>query len=100
MNYTDDEELSMSEHDSEDEELEEYMDDDDDGSSSLSILNEPIDFGLVYSLHSVAATVEGQANILKGDSPFLRTVTSIGGLFVCSRSGGGVYTCGTYRDAV
>ena len=40
--------------------------DDDDGSSSLSIPNESIDFDLVYSLHSFAATVEGQANVVKG----------------------------------
>ena len=61
----------MLEHDSEGEEWEEYMDDDDDGSSSLSIPNESIDFDLVYSLHSFAATVEGQANVVKGDSLFL-----------------------------
>ncbi|KAF5363760.1 hypothetical protein D9756_001108 [Leucocoprinus leucothites] len=42
-------------------------DDDDDRSSSLSIPNESIDFDLVYSLHSFAATVEGQANVVKGD---------------------------------
>lgn len=47
------------------------FDDDDDGSSSLSIPNESIDFDLVYSLHSFAATVEGQANVVKGDSLFL-----------------------------
>lgn len=47
-----------------------YMDDDD-GSSSLSIPNESIDFDLVYALHSFAATVEGQANVVKGDSLFL-----------------------------
>ncbi|KAF8210108.1 hypothetical protein K438DRAFT_1809021 [Mycena galopus ATCC 62051] len=47
------------------------MDEDDDGSSSLSIPNESIDFDLVYSLHSFAATVEGQANVVKGDSLFL-----------------------------
>ena len=35
------------------------MDDDDDGSSSLSFLNGSMDFDLVYSLHSFAATVEG-----------------------------------------
>src|SRR6266436_1117750 len=42
--------------------------DDDDRSSSLSIPNESIDFDLVYSLHSFAATVEGQASVVKGDS--------------------------------
>ncbi|KAJ7045395.1 hypothetical protein C8F04DRAFT_1025017 [Mycena alexandri] len=72
-NYTstDDEEHSVLEDDSDGEEHEEYMDEDDDGSSSLSIPNESIDFDLVYSLHSFAATVEGQANVVKGDSLFL-----------------------------
>ncbi|KAJ7218144.1 hypothetical protein GGX14DRAFT_357992 [Mycena pura] len=72
-NYTstDDEEHSVLEDDSEGEDHEEYMEDDDDGSSSLSIPNESIDFDLVYSLHSFAATVEGQANVVKGDSLFL-----------------------------
>ncbi|KAH7930350.1 hypothetical protein BV22DRAFT_1101914 [Leucogyrophana mollusca] len=67
-----DEEHSVLEDDSDGEERElEYMDDDDDGSSSLSIPNESIDFDLVYSLHSFAATVEGQASVVKGDSLFL-----------------------------
>ncbi|KAG6917945.1 hypothetical protein DXG01_000383 [Tephrocybe rancida] len=67
--YTDDEETSVMEDDSDGEEHEDYIDDD--GSSSLSIPNESIDFDLVYSLHSFAATVEGQANVVKGDSLFL-----------------------------
>jgi hypothetical protein len=67
----DDEEHSVLEDDSDGEEHEDYMEDDDDGSSSLSIPNESIDFDLVYSLHSFAATVEGQANVVKGDSLFL-----------------------------
>ncbi|KAF9460951.1 hypothetical protein BDZ94DRAFT_862770 [Collybia nuda] len=70
-NYADDEEHSVLEDDSDGEDHDEYMDDDDDGSSSLSIPNESIDFDLVYSLHSFAATVEGQANVVKGDSLFL-----------------------------
>jgi hypothetical protein len=71
-NFTDDEEHSVLEDDSDGEERDaEYMDEDDDGSSSLSIPNESIDFDLVYSLHSFAATVEGQANVVKGDSLFL-----------------------------
>jgi hypothetical protein len=37
----------------------------------LSIPNESINFDLVYALHSFAATVEGQANIVKGDHLFL-----------------------------
>ena len=40
-------------------------------SSSLSIPNESIDFDLVYSLTNFAATVEGQASVVKGDSLFL-----------------------------
>ncbi|EJD42457.1 hypothetical protein AURDEDRAFT_186041 [Auricularia subglabra TFB-10046 SS5] len=43
-----------------------YMDDD--GSSQLSVPDESINFDLVYSLHSFAATVDGQANVFKGDS--------------------------------
>ncbi|KAL0580604.1 protein phosphatase regulator [Marasmius crinis-equi] len=76
----DDSEHSVLEDDSDGEmdRGDEYIDDDelmeeddDDGSSSLSIPNESIDFDLVYSLHSFAATVEGQANVVKGDSLFL-----------------------------
>ncbi|TFK85841.1 hypothetical protein K466DRAFT_664226 [Polyporus arcularius HHB13444] len=66
-----DEEHSVLEDDSDGEDRDlDYMDDDD-GSSSLSIPNESIDFDLVYALHSFAATVEGQANVVKGDSLFL-----------------------------
>jgi len=43
----------------------------DEGSSTLSIPNESIDFDMVYALHSFAATVEGQANVVKGDSLYL-----------------------------
>lgn len=70
MSYHSDEEHSVLEDDSDGEEREEFIDDDD-GSSSLSIPNESIDFDLVYALHSFAATVEGQANVVKGDSLFL-----------------------------
>jgi hypothetical protein len=45
--------------------------DDDSDSSSLSIPDESVDFDLVYALHGFAATVEGQAKIVKGDSLFL-----------------------------
>jgi hypothetical protein len=74
--YTSDEEQSVLEDDSDGEDRnnsggEEYMDEDDDRSSELSIPNESIDFDLVYALHSFAATVEGQANVVKGDSLFL-----------------------------
>ena len=65
-----DEERSVLEDDSDGEDdKEDYIDDD--GSSDLSIPNESIDFDLVYALHSFAATVEGQANVVKGDSLFL-----------------------------
>ena len=70
-NLTSDEEHSVLEDDSSNEDRDgEYMDEDD-GSSSLSIPNESIDFDLVYSLHNFAATVEGQASVVKGDSLFL-----------------------------
>ncbi|THV05646.1 hypothetical protein K435DRAFT_961099 [Dendrothele bispora CBS 962.96] len=69
---TDDEEHSVMEEDSDQgDQDDDFIDDMDDGSSSLSIPNESIDFDLVYSLHSFAATVEGQANVVKGDSLFL-----------------------------
>ncbi|ESK97694.1 hypothetical protein Moror_17401 [Moniliophthora roreri MCA 2997] len=73
----DDSEHSVLEDDSDAEmDREDYIEEDDlldedDGSSSLSIPNESIDFDLVYSLHSFAATVEGQANVVKGDSLYL-----------------------------
>ena len=66
--YTSDEEHSMLEDDSDQDERDGDYADDDDRSSSLSIPNESIDFDLVYSLHSFAATVEGQASVVKGDS--------------------------------
>jgi hypothetical protein len=70
--YASDEEHSVMEDDSDGEVRDgEYMDEDDDRSSELSIPNESIDFDLVYALHSFAATVEGQANVVKGDSLFL-----------------------------
>jgi len=66
--YTSDEEHSMMDDDSDPDERDGDYADDDDRSSSLSIPNESIDFDLVYSLHSFAATVEGQATVVKGDS--------------------------------
>jgi SH3 domain len=66
--YPSDEEHSMMEDDSDPDERDGDYADDDDRSSSLSIPNESIDFDLVYSLHSFAATVEGQASVVKGDS--------------------------------
>ncbi|CDO70308.1 hypothetical protein BN946_scf184370.g9 [Trametes cinnabarina] len=71
MTYPSDEEHSVLEDDSDGEGNDMDYVDDDDGSSSLSIPNESIDFDLVYALHSFAATVEGQANVVKGDSLFL-----------------------------
>lgn len=72
-----DEEHSVLEDDSDPDDREmDYMDDEDDRSSSLSIPNESIDFDLVYSLHSFAATVEGQASVVKGDSLFLMDDTN------------------------
>ena len=66
--YPSDEEHSMMDDDSDPDERDGDYADDDDRSSSLSIPNESIDFDLVYSLHSFAATVEGQASVVKGDS--------------------------------
>jgi hypothetical protein len=71
VHYASDEEHSVLEDSDGEEHDMEYMEEEDDGSSSLSIPNESIDFDLVYSLHSFAATVEGQANVVKGDSLFL-----------------------------
>ena len=72
---TDDEEHSVLEDDSEAEDGEEYIEEDD-MSSTLSIPNESIDFDMVYAFHSFAATVEGQANVVKGDSLYLMDDTN------------------------
>ncbi|KAG6917230.1 hypothetical protein DXG01_003344 [Tephrocybe rancida] len=61
---------------SEDDEISSELDDASDSSSLLSIPNETIDFDLVYALHSFAGTVEGQANVDKGDSLFLMDDTN------------------------
>jgi hypothetical protein len=74
MNYGTDEEHSVLEDDSEAEDGEEYIEDD--ISSTLSIPNESIDFDMVYAFHSFAATVEGQANVVKGDSLYLMDDTN------------------------
>src|SRR6266550_5809209 len=66
----DEEGYSIMEHDSDGEDRDEAMYEDD-LSSELSIPDESINFDLVYSLHSFAATVEGQANVVKGDSLIL-----------------------------
>ena len=74
LEYTD-EEHSILEDDSDGvDDADEFLDEDD--SSSLSIPNESIDFDLVYSLHTFVATVEGQANVVKGDSLFLMDDTN------------------------
>ena len=49
---------------------------DDDMSSTLSIPNESIGFGMLYAFHSFTATVEGQANVVKGDSLYLMDDTN------------------------
>ncbi|QRW02002.1 Tip elongation aberrant protein Tea4 [Ceratobasidium sp. AG-Ba] len=68
--YASDEEHSVMEDDDDHEGDGEFMDEDD--RSSISEIPDPsIDFDLVYSLHAFVATVEGQANVSKGDSLFL-----------------------------
>ena len=53
-----------------DDDYDDDMDDDEDESvgSVLSIPDPNIDFDLVYALHTFAATVEGQASVVKGDA--------------------------------
>lgn len=68
--YASDEEHSMMDENSDDDlQNGDFIEDDD--TSSLSVPNESIDFDLVYSLTNFAATVEGQASVVKGDSLFL-----------------------------
>lgn len=43
-------------------------DDDESEGSVLSVPDPNIDFDLVYALHTFAATVEGQASVVKGDA--------------------------------
>ncbi|KAI7862176.1 hypothetical protein BDF14DRAFT_1858855 [Spinellus fusiger] len=47
---------------------EEELEEEDDLDSILSIPDANIDFDLVYALHTFAATVEGQASVVKGDT--------------------------------
>lgn len=62
-----------------DHDQDEHMQDDQDDSgsfsdslsSSPSIPDEDIDFGLVYALHTFLATVDGQASVVKGDKLLL-----------------------------
>ena len=60
--------VDMDEHESDD-----ALDDGDYASdtTSLSVPNDSIDFDMVYSLTNFAATVEGQASVVKGDILFL-----------------------------
>ncbi|CAO3642007.1 unnamed protein product [Cunninghamella blakesleeana] len=44
------------------------QDDEDSAASVLSIPDPNIDFDLVYALHTFAATVDGQASVVKGDA--------------------------------
>jgi hypothetical protein len=46
----------------------EVHNDDDDTGSELSIPDANIDFDMVYALHTFAATVEGQASVVRGDA--------------------------------
>ncbi|KAI8647421.1 hypothetical protein BD408DRAFT_439251 [Parasitella parasitica] len=43
-------------------------DDDDDTGSELSVPDPNIDFDMVYALHTFAATLEGQASVVRGDA--------------------------------
>ncbi|KAG1469594.1 hypothetical protein G6F56_003169 [Rhizopus delemar] len=58
--------------DSDDQPLEEEEDEsgeeEDDAGSELSIPDADINFDLVYALHTFAATVEGQASVVRGDA--------------------------------
>jgi hypothetical protein len=47
---------------------EEEEEEDDDTGSELSIPDPNIDFDMVYALHTFAATVEGQASVVRGDA--------------------------------
>ena len=42
--------------------------DEDDVDAIFAPIDEPIDFGLVYALHTFVANLEGQVCVLKGDS--------------------------------
>ncbi|CAG8844223.1 26401_t:CDS:2, partial [Racocetra persica] len=47
---------------------EDFSDESEDDLSPSPIIDENIDFSLVYALHDFKATVEGQATVDKGDS--------------------------------
>jgi hypothetical protein len=54
--------------DEDDEEEAHEEEDDEDAGSVLSIPDPNINFDLVYALHTFAATVDGQASVVKGDA--------------------------------
>lgn len=54
--------------DDEDNEGHEEDEEEDDSASVLSIPDPNINFDLVYALHTFAATVDGQASVVKGDA--------------------------------
>ncbi|GAN06333.1 hypothetical protein MAM1_0119c05814 [Mucor ambiguus] len=65
---TDDDEV-YEEYDEDVDDLQQQQDDDqDDTGSELSIPDPNIDFDMVYALHTFAATVEGQASVVRGDA--------------------------------
>ncbi|CAO0802338.1 unnamed protein product [Mucor circinelloides] len=65
---TDDDDV-YEEYDEDLDDLQQQQDDDqDDTGSELSIPDPNIDFDMVYALHTFAATVEGQASVVRGDA--------------------------------
>ncbi|ORX46778.1 hypothetical protein DM01DRAFT_1386118 [Hesseltinella vesiculosa] len=55
-------------HDNDEDDHDTSNDDDDDSNSVLSVPDPNIDFDMVYALHTFAATVDGQASVVKGDA--------------------------------
>lgn len=65
---TDDDDV-YEEYDEDLDDLQQQQEDDqDDTGSELSIPDPNIDFDMVYALHTFAATVEGQASVVRGDA--------------------------------
>jgi hypothetical protein len=65
---TDDDVYEEYDEDLDDIQQELQQDDHDDTGSELSIPDPNIDFDMVYALHTFAATVEGQATVVRGDA--------------------------------
>jgi hypothetical protein len=65
---TDDDVYEEYDEDLDDIQQELQQDDQDDTGSELSIPDPNIDFDMVYALHTFAATVEGQASVVRGDA--------------------------------